>query len=87
MMCDDELYINCASYVSAPHVSPVSSETRIMDMDVMNLETLKLREYANDISIHLVIAGYSDSLTRVYFYFLYIYNIFLLMITTIFYVI
>ena len=74
-MCDSDIYINCASYVSAPHVSPVSSETRIMDMDVINLESLKLREYANDIGIHLVIAGYSDSLTRVqYFIFMLIFN-------------
>ncbi|KAL6590749.1 WD40 repeat-like protein [Neocallimastix sp. 'constans'] len=68
MMCDSDIYINCASYVSAPHVSPVSSETRIMDMDVINLESLKLREYANDIGIHLVIAGYSDSLTRLWIF-------------------
>jgi len=65
MMCDSDLYINCVSYVSAPHVSPVTSETRIMDMDVVSLGSLKLREYANDNGIHLVIAGYSDSLTRV----------------------
>ncbi len=78
MMCDDDLYMNCASYASAPHVSPVSSETRIMDMDVMNLEILKLRVYANDISIHLVIAGYSDSLTRVCFsFFFFVFNLYI----------
>ncbi|OUM65119.1 hypothetical protein PIROE2DRAFT_60229 [Piromyces sp. E2] len=68
MMCDSDLYINCVSYVSAPHVSPVSSETRIMDMDVISLGSLKLREYANDNGIHLVIAGYSDSLTRLWIF-------------------
>ncbi|ORX51774.1 WD40 repeat-like protein [Piromyces finnis] len=68
MMNDSDLYINCVNYVSAPHVSPASSETRIMDMDVYSLGSLKLREYANDNGIHLIIAGYSDSLTRLWIF-------------------
>jgi len=68
VMCHNNLYINCVNYVSAPHVSPVTSETRIMDMDIMNLNIIKLREYANDVGIHLLITGYSDSLTRLWIF-------------------